>query len=122
MKKKRVLRCSSRGSLLKFVFRLYFLSIFLVPPLMSAAADGGDVQQRKTVAGIVTDQTGQPFPGVTVLEKGTTNGTVTTPDGEYSLNLTGKSDTLQFSFIGMKTQLVPVNDRTVINIVLEEET
>lgn len=122
MKKKRELRCSSRGSLLKFVFRLYCLSILVVPVLLASALEADGQQQRRTVAGIVTDQNGQPFPGVTVLELGTTNGTVSTPDGEYSLNLSGKSDTLQYSFIGMKTQLIPVNNRTVINVVLQEET
>ncbi|SHJ42973.1 TonB-linked outer membrane protein, SusC/RagA family [Tangfeifania diversioriginum] len=84
--------------------------------------NSGAAQQQKAVAGVITDESGHPLPGVTVLEKGTTNGTVTNTDGEYSLNISASSDTLQFSFIGMQTMIVPVDDRTVINIVMQQET
>lgn len=79
-------------------------------------------QQNKPVKGKVTNPQGEPMPGVTVLVKGTTNGTTTSVDGEYSLNVTGQNAVLQFSFIGMKTQEVEVKGRAVINVILEEES
>ena len=68
-------------------------------------------QQQKSVSGKVTDSNGQPLPGVTVVLKGTTQGTVTNADGEYSLASISEEDILQFSFVGMKTQEIPVGNR-----------
>lgn len=80
------------------------------------------LQQEKTVSGKITDQGGQPLPGVSIIIKGTTHGTVTNFDGEYSLTEVPENVILQFSFVGMKTQEVAVNNQTTINIVMEEET
>jgi TonB-linked SusC/RagA family outer membrane protein len=78
--------------------------------------------QGLQVKGIVTSkEDGQPIPGVTVVAKGTTIGVITDFDGNYSLNVSGTA-TLQFSFVGMKSQEVPVNNQSVINIVLASET
>lgn len=79
------------------------------------------LQQQKSVSGKVTDESGQPLPGVTVLIEGTTNGTVTNADGEYSLSNIPESATLQFSFVGMQTQKVAVGGQTGINIVMKED-
>ena len=76
---------------------------------------------RKQITGKVTDAGGQPLPGVTVVVKGTTIGTVTDADGEFSLNIPLDAETLQFSFVGMQTQEIPVNERAVINVTLTEE-
>lgn len=78
--------------------------------------------QQITVSGTVTEQsTGDPAIGVTVLVKGTTHGAVTDIDGKYTLpNISGDA-TLVFSYIGMLTQEVPVNNRTTINIVMSED-
>lgn len=78
-------------------------------------------QETKTITGTVTDQSGQPLPGATVVEEGTTNGTVTNNDGVYVINVP-ENATLTFSFVGMKTQQVAVNSRTKIDIKLEEES
>jgi TonB-dependent starch-binding outer membrane protein SusC len=78
-------------------------------------------QQMVTVSGTVTDAQGQPLPGATVVEEGTTNGTVTNNDGVYTINVPGNA-TLVFSFVGMRTQRVAVNSRTQIDIQMEEET
>ncbi len=75
--------------------------------------------QQKSVAGTVTDDNGLPLPGVTVVIKGTTNGTVTNMDGEYSIANIPENATLQFSFVGMKTQEVVVGNQTTINITME---
>jgi len=83
---------------------------------------GNDLQQQQTVSGKVTDNSGQPLPGVTVVVKGTTQGTVTNADGIYSLSNIPEDATLVFSFVGMRTQEVVVGGRTSINVVLEQET
>lgn len=74
------------------------------------------IQQQKSVSGKVTDETGQPLPGVTVIIKGTTNGTVTNADGKYTISNTPEDATLQFSFVGMRTQEVEVGNQTTINV------
>jgi TonB-dependent SusC/RagA subfamily outer membrane receptor len=74
--------------------------------------------QQKTVAGRVTGENGEGLPGVTVLVKGTTNGTTTDTEGKYSLNLPDGNATLVVSFIGYVTQEIPVNNRTALNISL----
>lgn len=78
--------------------------------------------QQPAVSGTVTDESGQPLPGVTVLIKGTTQGTVTNTDGNYSLTNIPDDAMLVFSFVGMRTQVVEVGDQTSISVRLEEET
>lgn len=77
--------------------------------------------QQKLVTGKVTDMAGMALPGVTVVVKGTTQGTVTNADGEYTLTNLPANVTLQFSFVGMKTQEIIVGSQTNINVTLEEE-
>lgn len=77
--------------------------------------------QQKTVTGKVTDSSGQPLPGVTVVIKGTTQGTVTNANGEYTLSNISADAILQFSFVGMKTREVAVGNQANINVVMEEE-
>jgi TonB-dependent starch-binding outer membrane protein SusC len=78
--------------------------------------------QQRTVSGVVTDQSGQPLPGVTVVVSGTTTGTVTNADGNFSLAIPEGAESLQFSFVGMRTQEVPIVGRTTFTVVMEEET
>ena len=78
-------------------------------------------QQTKSVTGTVTDEDGEPLPGVTVAIKGTTQGTTTNFDGVYSLNNVTAETELQFSFVGMKTQLLTVGDNSTINVVLQAD-
>lgn len=79
-------------------------------------------QQGKPVHGKVTDSTGSPLPGVSVVVKGTTNGIITDIDGNYSLTNVPANATLQFSFVGMKMQEVAVEGKTTINVVLQDES
>ncbi len=78
--------------------------------------------QQEGVRGKVTDPDGMPLPGVTVLVKGTTNGTVTNIDGAYTLVNVPSSATLMFSFVGMKTQEIELAGKNVINVLMEEES
>ena len=73
-----------------------------------------------TVSGTVTDENGQPIPGVTVSVPGSSIGTATDIDGKYSLPVPEESK-LVFSFIGFASQTVEVGTRSVINIVLSED-
>jgi TonB-linked SusC/RagA family outer membrane protein len=74
--------------------------------------------QELLVKGVVTSaDDGQPIPGATVVVKGKTTGIVTSLDGIYSLKVPGNA-TLIFSFVGLKSQEIAVNNRTTINVVL----
>lgn len=75
-------------------------------------------QQAKTVTGKVVDESGLPLPGVTVVIKGTTQGTITNSDGIYTINNVSPNATLSFSFVGMKTQDVIVGEHSVIDVTL----
>jgi len=78
--------------------------------------------QQKEIRGKVTDPSGIPLPGVTVVVKGTTQGIITDADGNYILNKVPGDATLVFSFVGMKTQEIPVSGRITIDVVMQEET
>ena len=77
---------------------------------------------QKGVKGKITDNTGNPLPAVTIVVKGTTVGASSDRNGEYSLDLEDPNAILIFSFIGMETQEIQVNGRSIINVVLTEET
>ncbi len=78
-------------------------------------------QQQKSVTGNVTDSSGGPLPGVSVVVKGTTTGTITDGDGNYFLSNVPENATLQFSFVGMKGQEIVVVGKTTINVTLAED-
>lgn len=77
--------------------------------------------QQRTVTGTVVDDLGLPLIGVSILEKGTTNGVITDMDGNFSLKLTSENPTLVFSYIGYKTQEVPVGGKTTLNVTMSED-
>lgn len=75
--------------------------------------------QDRVVSGKVTaSEDGSSLPGVNVVLKGTTNGTVTDANGSYKLTVPAQGGSLVFSFIGLQTQDVPIGDRTVVDIAL----
>ena len=78
-------------------------------------------QKGYTVKGIVKDQLGEPLGGVSIVVKGTTVGTTTDLDGNFTLNVPGNNVTLSFSFIGFKSQEVSLKGQTDLNIVLSED-
>jgi TonB-linked SusC/RagA family outer membrane protein len=88
---------------------------------IKAALEPEPAQQPRTIAGTVTDQNGEPLPGVSISIKGTTIGTITNAQGEYSLSITSNAEILQFSFMGMKTQEIGIQDQTGIDVVMEQD-
>ncbi len=78
--------------------------------------------QPASVSGKVTDSSGQPLPGVTVVVKGTTTGIITDLDGKYSLNNIPGDATLVFSFVGMRMQEIPLDGKSSINVKMEEDS
>ncbi len=78
-----------------------------------------DAIDQTGISGKVTDELGMPMPGVTVIVKGTTNGTVTDIDGNYTLPNVKTGDIVAFSFIGMSTQEITIESQTSINVTLK---
>lgn len=78
--------------------------------------------QTRTVTGTVTDALGDPLIGVSILVQGTNNGVVTDIDGKYTLANVPENGTLTLSYIGMLSQDVKVNGRSVINVTLKEDS
>jgi len=90
----------------------FFLLVFSVTSLMA--------QQTVVVTGTVTDESDLGLPGVTILEKGTQNGTITNFDGDYSIEVPPDA-TLSFSFVGFITKEVSVDGSTTIDVELKED-
>jgi len=94
---------------------LFFLAM-LVGLSLSFQANA----QERTVSGKVTSsEDGTGLPGVTVLIKGTTNGTITNADGEFKLSISNEEAVLVFSFVGFETQEVAVGARSTIDIAMD---
>ncbi len=102
------------------------LSAFSVNAAMAAPAGTVDevmaVQQGKKVTGVVVDGTGEPVIGANVVVKGTTNGTITDFDGNYTIEGVSANDVLVISYIGYLSQEVPVGNQSMIKVTLKEDT
>ncbi len=79
------------------------------------------VQQAQAVSGKITDSSGQPLPGVTVIVKGTTQGTISDFDGNYTIKDVPADAILVFSFVGMRTEELAVSGKSVLNITMVED-
>ena len=114
----------SVGNVLEEVFQGQNIEVTVIDRkiVLAPAEILGSAQQQSGVSGNVTDNTGFPLPGVTVVVKGTTTGTVTGPDGNYQLRDLSDNAVLVFSFVGMRTQEIAVNGQTVINVTLSDDT
>ncbi len=102
--------CSGKWLRLLFLFSLTILLF-----VYSANA------QTITVNGRVTDKAGQHMPGVTIVVKGSLTGTTTDADGRYTLKGIPASTVFSFSFIGFKSQEIPLNGRTQLDVQLQED-
>ena len=95
-----------------------FLSMVLLMVLLTGMA----FAQQKTIKGKVTDETGAPVPGATVIVKGTTTGTVTDMDGNFTFGVSATAKTLVVSFIGMTPQEIMVGNQTSFSVKMVSET
>ena len=78
-------------------------------------------QNTRKITGIIKDQSGEPVIGANIVEKGTTNGTITDIDGQYSLEV-GSNSILVVSYIGYITQEIPVGKNNTLDVLLREDT
>ncbi len=103
---------------------LALMSLFLLGTFgFAAGATAGSVNQvpEQTVRGTVKDESGIALPGVSVLEKGTTNGTITDIDGKFSLTVRNDNSVLALSFIGFVSLEVAVGKQAEMEIVLQQD-
>ena len=78
--------------------------------------------QGKIITGVILDKTGETVIGASVLVKGTTNGTITDVDGNFTLNNVQENAVLQVSFVGYKTQDIALKGQSNVKVTLEEDT
>ena len=97
------------------VQQLFFVALFSVLAITASA-------QSKSVSGTVVDKTGEPVIGASVVVKGTTNGTITDFDGNFSLQGVPNNGTIQISFVGYKTQDISVAGKSTVKVTLVEDT
>ncbi len=101
------------------VLKISLLLVLVCTSQMYATLDELTIQQQE-IKGTITSTDNSPLPGVSVLIVGTTTGTETDFDGNYSINANA-GDVLQFSFIGMQTQLITVGEDSIINVIMQED-
>jgi TonB-linked SusC/RagA family outer membrane protein len=106
---------------LPFMKILMIMKVIIVLVCFTGILDSA-AQQGKNVNGKVNDSSGASLPGVSVVVKGTTIGVITDNGGTFSISNIPESATLQFSFVGMKTQEIVVGKKTIINVTLADET
>lgn len=80
-----------------------------------------EAQQKKEITGVVLDKQNQSLPGVSIVIKGTTSGTITDSNGNFRLSYLGDAKVLVFSFVGMKSQEVTLAGKNSIRVILEEK-
>ena len=85
-------------------------------------APKGAMQQGKTITGIVTDDSGEPMPGVNITVKGTTTGMISDADGRFSITVPNNESVLVFSYIGYIGREITVGEQTTIPVTLIEDT
>lgn len=95
--------------------------IVLSPLPLSDENGWGQSGQEGKITGKVTDAINLPLPGVTVILKGTSHGTVTGAGGDFSLDNVPDGGTIVFSFVGMKKQEITIGEQRVVNVIMEEE-
>lgn len=108
---------------IRFFYTLMcIIFLFMVAPMNSFATVNEVHQQTTTIKGTITDMTGEPLPGVSVVVKGTTTGVMTDIDGKYAISVPNREATLVITYMGFKPQEHKVGDKTTIDIVLEEQS
>ncbi len=86
---------------------------------MIVVADRRAISQMVRVEGRVTDAAGEPLEGVSISVKGSSGGTFSGRNGEFALSVPSRNSSLVFSYVGLETQIVPVNGRSTISVVMK---
>lgn len=94
--------------------KMIYALVFMLTPFVLHA--------QLSVTGKVTDISGEGLPGVAIVEKGTTNGTLTDPEGNYTLNLNGNSPVVVFSFLGFASQEIPVSQSATLDVQMLDQS
>lgn len=100
---------------MKLNFKIALIGLLLVSSQIIMA-------QSKTVQGVISDPSGIPLPGASVIVEGTTNSASTDFDGKYSLSGVNPTDKITFSFVGLISQTITVGNRSSINVTLAQST
>jgi hypothetical protein len=117
----------------KILLKTKLLFVSLLFGLVSVASDGfsvyskpgqviNPVEQQKLINGTVNDSQGMPVPGATVVVVGTNVGTVTDLDGKFRINVPANAKSLLISFVGMTSQVIPIENSTSFMVVLKDAT
>ena len=109
----------TEGSNWQGQFRIVLSKLLFVGFLI--AIHSGAFAQQKTISGTVTGEDGAPVPGASIVIKGTTIGTVSVFDGNYTLTNVSANATVVFSFVGMSTQEIKVGNQTTINVAMQTD-
>lgn len=104
----------SKSTMMRQWRKILSLTLALIATMTAQA-------QQMKVSGTVTDSAGEPIIGATVISQGTSNGTATDFNGEYTITAYAMG-TLQFSYVGYQTESIPVQGRTTIDVVMKENT
>ena len=125
MKKRGMMIFKKKSFVINFFFFMIFFNCFSIHGAdntrsISDVKMKGIDQQNHVVKGKVTDENGATLPGVTIIIVGSTKGVITDTDGFYSIEV-ASTDELEFSFVGMETHRVKVENNTTLNIVLREK-
>ncbi|HRN15786.1 MAG TPA: TonB-dependent receptor [Xylanibacter oryzae] len=99
------------------IFNKLFLTITLMLLTLGASA-----QDKVTVSGTIVDATGQPVIGATVMEAGTSNGTVTDFDGIFKIQVKSEKSVLRISYVGSQTQNINVGSQRNIKVVMKDDS
>jgi TonB-linked SusC/RagA family outer membrane protein len=102
-----------------WIFKIFILLLLFVG--LNTRVNAGEFQQMRVTGKVSDSKTGDGLPGVNVIILGTTIGTITENNGNYSINVPGASSVLSFSFLGYISQSVTVGNQSVINVNLVEE-
>lgn len=118
MKKQSVYLCNRHN-----VSRLcYVMFLFLLGTVFGHEVYAQRINSvERTITGRVIDQVGEPLPGVNVMQKGTTNGTITDMDGKYSQIVSAERSILVFSYIGYHMQEITVGNKNTIDVKMQED-
>ena len=106
-------------TLVSVIFLFFNFISFAGSAIKSDTEYENDIVDQQEISGTVTDPNGVPLPGVTVMVVGTSNGTTTDFDGAYTISA-GEGDILEFSYIGMETQIIEVGSALTIDVTLNE--